>query len=101
MLESSAEAPMAVLRFPVVLLNRATNPMAVLSAPLLSFRRAESPSAVLLFGYPPSGAGVTARALAENTKQVTMSALRCRLARNSDWLIRGRADARVFVNLIE
>src|SRR5438046_4023605 len=62
MLESSAEVPIAVLRFPVVLLNRAPKPMAVLSVPLLSFRRAESPSAVLLFGYPPSGAGVTPKA---------------------------------------
>ncbi len=61
----SASAPTAVLLLPAVRAWRAKSPIAVLPPPLFVLRllRAPVPSAVLALGYPPSGAGLTPKAL--------------------------------------
>src|SRR4029453_16514076 len=62
-LSTSVAAPTPVLKLPVVTLRSESQPTAVLAAPVVSCKRAFCPSAVVKFGYPPSGGGVTARAI--------------------------------------
>src|SRR5260370_11798 len=66
MLLTMASAPSAVLAPPVVSVKSTKASLAVLLTPLLRLERALVPSAVLLPGDPPSGAGVTARAVGES-----------------------------------
>ena len=54
---------MAVLRFPCALFLSADEPIPVLYTPLVRLNRRTIPSAVLFPEYPPSGGGLTARAI--------------------------------------
>src|SRR5439155_25132120 len=76
MLLKSASKPTAVLLEPVVRLKSALKPMAVLSVPLVRLRSELSPSAVFWPGYPPSGGGITARAVGESAKQASANVRR-------------------------
>jgi hypothetical protein len=66
----SAPAPVAVLKLPVILVFNENQPTAVLYVPVVRLRRVCCPSAVLPPGYPPSGAGLTARAIGQIIKVI-------------------------------
>src|SRR5262249_58533186 len=66
----------------------ATKPSAVWAEPVVRLKSALPPSAVFWLGYPPSGAGPTARATGDSTSEPTPSVTRRQPCHNGDRKIR-------------